>query len=119
MVAPDDYRDCNTASPIAKYEDGHTVFKFDRFGFFYFISGTSKHCKGGQRLIVQVMGQSNFTISPTMAPSPSSNSGDAAGPGPSSSPTSSGGKVQSFGLAQLMLACGVGLVVLSVNNLLT
>lgn len=93
VVDKEAYHKCNATKPISKYEDGDTTFKFNRYGFFYFISGNSNHCMDGQRLIVQVMGQSE-TISPSTAPSPAtggpSGSGDQpSGPGPSASPSSS------------------------------
>ncbi|KAE9458347.1 hypothetical protein C3L33_09745, partial [Rhododendron williamsianum] len=44
--------------PNLQIADGNTVFAFDHFGFFYFISGQPGHCKSGQRLIIRVMVQS-------------------------------------------------------------
>lgn len=69
MVNSEDYLNCNTSNPITKFQDGNTIFKFDRSGFFYFISGQSGHCKSGQRLIVRVMHPSEIE-SPESAPSP-------------------------------------------------
>lgn len=45
---------------ISKFEDGNTMFKFDRYGFFYFISEDPDHCKQGQKLVVLVMVHSEF-----------------------------------------------------------
>ncbi|OAY73198.1 Alpha-ketoglutarate-dependent dioxygenase alkB [Ananas comosus] len=55
VVTHDEYKECNTTNPIAKFTDGDTKFRFDRYGFFYFISGEPSHCWAGQRLIVRVM----------------------------------------------------------------
>ncbi|KAG5546722.1 hypothetical protein RHGRI_018784 [Rhododendron griersonianum] len=58
VVSKEDYENCITSNPISKFADGNTVFAFDHFGFFYFISGQTGHCKSGQRLIIRVMVQS-------------------------------------------------------------
>ncbi|KAL6543082.1 hypothetical protein OROHE_010602 [Orobanche hederae] len=79
VVNSADYSTCNTSNPISKFEDGNTVFKFDRSGLFYFISGHPGHCKLGQRLIVRVMHPSNIgapVLAPSPAPGPSGESGD-------------------------------------------
>ncbi|MBA0668283.1 hypothetical protein Goklo_001214 [Gossypium klotzschianum] len=49
------YTNCSVLNPILKFKDGDTVFEFDRYGFFYFISGERGHCKAGQKLIIRVM----------------------------------------------------------------
>ncbi|TVU05187.1 hypothetical protein EJB05_48341 [Eragrostis curvula] len=46
---------CNTTDPVAVFTDGATAFRFDRRGFFCFISGEPGHCEDGQRLVVRVM----------------------------------------------------------------
>ncbi|KAL9236072.1 hypothetical protein vseg_010779 [Gypsophila vaccaria] len=71
QVDREDYGSCNVTSPISKFEDGSTVFKFDRPGFFYFISGKPGHCEAGQKMIVRVMVQSGVQHPPASAPSPS------------------------------------------------
>ncbi|PWA82739.1 cupredoxin [Artemisia annua] len=48
-VSKDDYNNCNTASPIAKYDDGRTLIRFNRPGPRYFISGVSDHCKNNEK----------------------------------------------------------------------
>ncbi|CAI9773449.1 unnamed protein product [Fraxinus pennsylvanica] len=40
-VTKDDYTNCNTAAPLEKFSDGHTVFKFNQSGPCYFISGVA------------------------------------------------------------------------------
>ncbi|KAI3456806.1 hypothetical protein Pfo_013469 [Paulownia fortunei] len=79
VVSSADYLNCNTANPIAKFEDGKTVFKFDRSGFFYFISGQPDHCKSGQKIIIRVMHPSEVEA-PELAPSAGGGSGWDGGP---------------------------------------
>lgn len=69
VVNSSDYEKCKTSNPISKFDDGNTVFQFERSGFFYFISGQPGHCKSGQRLIIRVMHPSEIE-SPEAAPSP-------------------------------------------------
>ncbi|KAL6538486.1 hypothetical protein OROGR_012474 [Orobanche gracilis] len=94
VVNSTDYSTCNTSNPISKFEDGNTVFEFDRSGLFYFISGHPGHCKLGQRLIVRVMHPSNIgapVLAPSPAPGPSGDSGDGdSGDGRLPGPTSAG-----------------------------
>ncbi|KAL0399117.1 UNVERIFIED_CONTAM: Early nodulin-like protein 1 [Sesamum radiatum] len=74
LVSSDDYLTCNTLNPISKFDDGSTVFQFDRSGLFYFISGQPGHCRSGQRLVIRVMHPSEMEA-PELAPSPSSGGG--------------------------------------------
>ncbi|KAG0468401.1 hypothetical protein HPP92_017729 [Vanilla planifolia] len=79
LVDREDYASCNTANPVRQFTDGNTTFRFDRYGFFYFISGEPGHCLGGEKLIVRVM------VHPEMggtAPSPAPMPGMAVGPVP-------------------------------------
>ncbi|KAF3783541.1 Early nodulin-like protein 2 [Nymphaea thermarum] len=57
VVNGQEYSRCNNSFPIHKFKDGNTSFMLDRFGYFYFISGTYSHCRNGQRLIIRVMAQ--------------------------------------------------------------
>ncbi|KAG9457579.1 hypothetical protein H6P81_002087 [Aristolochia fimbriata] len=94
VVESDAYEKCDTSNPISKYDDGNTIFVFDRYGFFYFISGAQGRCLGGQKLIVQVLGQSEAASSPEgSSPAPSSGGGAIASPPPSEdeSPSAGGG----------------------------
>lgn len=75
VVSSADYLKCNTSNPISKFEDGNTIFEFDRSGFFYFISGQPDHCKSGQKLIIRVMHPSEVEA-PELAPSPAAAGGD-------------------------------------------
>ncbi|XWS11364.1 hypothetical protein CRYUN_Cryun38cG0077800 [Craigia yunnanensis] len=72
------YTKCSVSNPIFKFKDGDTVFQFDRYGFFYFISGERGHCKAGQKLIVRVMVHPAIS-SPQPAPSPKEDGSDDGG----------------------------------------
>lgn len=86
QVTKDDYTNCNTASPIAKFSDGHTVFKLDQSGPYYFISGVAENCLKNEKLIVVVIADRSHhsikTVPPSSPPSPS-----AEVPAPSPPPT--------------------------------
>ncbi|KAI3673783.1 hypothetical protein L6452_39913 [Arctium lappa] len=69
-VSKDDYNNCNTANPIAKHDDGHTVIKLDKSGPHYFISGVSDHCKHNEKVMVVVMADRSHKSSPESPPSP-------------------------------------------------
>lgn len=70
VVSKDDYFSCNTKNPILSLQDGDSVFKFDRSGPFFFISGNADLCQKGQKLIVVVLAVRHNH--PHHAPSPSS-----------------------------------------------
>ncbi|CDP13713.1 unnamed protein product [Coffea canephora] len=70
VVSSSDYENCRTSHPISKFDDGNTVFQFERSGLFYFISGQPGHCKSGQRLVIRVMHPSEEVEPPQAAPSP-------------------------------------------------
>ncbi|KAF8408357.1 hypothetical protein HHK36_007506 [Tetracentron sinense] len=55
VVIESDYKRCNSTRPVFFSNTGNTIFKLDRWGLFYFISGASGHCEKGQRMIVKVM----------------------------------------------------------------
>ncbi|XP_073128293.1 early nodulin-like protein 9 [Henckelia pumila] len=54
-VTKDDYTNCKTTSPIAKYSDGHTVIKLNESGAHYFISGVDDNCHKNEKLVVVVL----------------------------------------------------------------
>uniref|UniRef100_A0A0D9VKG3 Phytocyanin domain-containing protein n=1 Tax=Leersia perrieri TaxID=77586 RepID=A0A0D9VKG3_9ORYZ len=81
VVNHDGYKQCSTASPVSRFEDGDTKFPFDHNGLFYFISGVQGHCKDGQRMIVRVKAESAVAGSPSSAPAPA--------PGPATTPSTS------------------------------
>lgn len=76
-----EYKNCVVSNPISKFEDGNTVLRFDRYGYFYFISGQPDHCNAGQKLVIRVMVQSEEVETPNSAPSPKAkgDSGDEDG----------------------------------------
>ncbi|MCD7456131.1 hypothetical protein HAX54_030706 [Datura stramonium] len=83
-VTPANYLNCNTTSPISKFENGDTVFKFSHSGFFYFISGHENNCKSGQRIIIRVMHPSEISSpahAPEISPAPAIGGGDDGGDG--------------------------------------
>ncbi|XP_065862667.1 early nodulin-like protein 7 [Euphorbia lathyris] len=51
------YEKCDVSNPIDTFDDGDTVFKIDRDGLFYFISGHIEHCMAGQKMVLRVMVQ--------------------------------------------------------------
>ncbi|XP_030511901.1 early nodulin-like protein 2 isoform X1 [Rhodamnia argentea] len=79
LVNKDGYDQCDAHDPIKKWDDGDTVFQFDRFGPFYFISGRDGNCRKGQKLIVVVL-----AFKPRPLPLPP---GKAPGSGPPGSST--------------------------------
>ncbi|KAL0320772.1 UNVERIFIED_CONTAM: Early nodulin-like protein 1 [Sesamum radiatum] len=73
-VTKDDFTNCNTAAPLEKFTDGHTVFKFNQSGPHYFISGVTDNCHKNEKLVVVVMADrsknySNGTV-PSSPPAP-------------------------------------------------
>ncbi|PKI67663.1 early nodulin-like protein 1 [Punica granatum] len=83
-VAKDAFDSCNTYSYISKYVDGHTVFKFNQSGPFFFISGVKENCLKYEKLhLVVLADRSNKTAAPS--PSPSEGGPAAATPSPAPS----------------------------------
>ncbi|XP_010327267.3 early nodulin-like protein 6 [Solanum lycopersicum] len=83
-VTPANYLNCNTTSPISKFENGETVYKISHPGFYYFISGQKNNCKFGQRIIVRVMHPSEISSpasAPEISPSPAVDGGGGGGDG--------------------------------------
>ncbi|XP_066377985.1 early nodulin-like protein 18 [Miscanthus floridulus] len=83
------YNACNTSSYVARFDDGSTVFTFDRSGPFFFVSGNEANCRANEKLVVVVLADRSGTRTPPAAP-PTSSSPPAAAPAtsPSSSPPS-------------------------------
>lgn len=107
LVDRDDYKMCSTVTPLTRFADGDTKFKFERTGFFYFVSGVPGHCEAGQRMMVSVVGHSMLAAAPAKppsvgvggrAPSPSPSRAVSAPESPSSSyGSSSGGSTSTTG----------------------
>ncbi|OVA16182.1 Plastocyanin-like [Macleaya cordata] len=55
QVNKEDYEKCNTAAPIAKFDDGNTSFQLNQSGPHYFISGNEKNCQNNEKMIVIVL----------------------------------------------------------------
>ncbi|KAJ8772184.1 hypothetical protein K2173_027361 [Erythroxylum novogranatense] len=51
----EEYQKCESDHPLFFFNDGQTIFKLDRPGFFYFVSGVTGHCQKGQRMIIKVL----------------------------------------------------------------
>ncbi|CDP05934.1 unnamed protein product [Coffea canephora] len=97
VVNKDDYDKCNVDKPIIKLEDGNSIFKFDRSGPFYFISGNKTYCDQGQKMIVHVLAvrtppKPPAPVPPASPPSPSPRPAPAVSPisPPSTAPTPAG-----------------------------
>ncbi|XP_075486968.1 uncharacterized protein LOC142526446 [Primulina tabacum] len=100
VVNKGDYDNCNIGNPILKMDDGNSVFKFDRSGPFYFITGTKENCDKGQKLVTVVLAVRSPPTPPNAAPptpngsstppviSPSSPPSETS-PSPSASPNQS------------------------------
>ncbi|KAJ7956563.1 Early nodulin-like protein [Quillaja saponaria] len=57
VVTEGEYEKCKSVHPLFFSNNGDTVFKFERPGLFYFISGVSGHCERGQKMIIKVLEQ--------------------------------------------------------------
>ncbi|ESQ30613.1 hypothetical protein EUTSA_v10012202mg, partial [Eutrema salsugineum] len=55
VVLEEEYKKCQTTKPEFYSNHYDTVFKLDRPGLFYFISGVEGHCEKGQKMIIKVM----------------------------------------------------------------
>uniref|UniRef100_M8C0J8 Early nodulin-like protein 2 n=1 Tax=Aegilops tauschii TaxID=37682 RepID=M8C0J8_AEGTA len=97
LVNHDDYKMCSTVTPLTRFADGDTKFKFDRTGFFFFVSGVPGHCEAGQRMIASGTGQSPLRAAPAKPPSVGVVGGHAPGPSPSPSRAVSAPESPSYG----------------------
>lgn len=79
-VKSEDYGSCNTGSPYAKFSDGHTVFKLDQSGPYFFISGNKDNCLKNEKLTVIVLADRNNHSS-----SNTNQTSNASAPSPQSS----------------------------------
>uniref|UniRef100_A0A164Y2H4 Phytocyanin domain-containing protein n=1 Tax=Daucus carota subsp. sativus TaxID=79200 RepID=A0A164Y2H4_DAUCS len=69
-VNKNDYDTCNVNNPITKMEDGNSVFKLDKAGPFYFISGNKSNCDQGQKLNLVVISPKNHHTATSPVASP-------------------------------------------------
>ncbi|OIW05971.1 hypothetical protein TanjilG_11660 [Lupinus angustifolius] len=58
-VKNEDYANCNTGSPYAKFYDGHTVIKLNQSGPHFFISGNKDNCLKNEKVTVIVLADRN------------------------------------------------------------
>ncbi|KAF7806318.1 mavicyanin-like [Senna tora] len=73
VVSEEEYHKCKSLRPIFFSNNGDTVFKFERAGLFFFISGVSGHCDRGQKMIIKVLEvNNNSSSSSASAESPQS-----------------------------------------------
>ncbi|XP_004301993.1 PREDICTED: early nodulin-like protein 1 [Fragaria vesca subsp. vesca] len=81
VVTKEDYYSCINKNPIQSLTDGDSVFKFERSGPFFFISGNADDCQNGQKLIVVVLAlrhkydRGTTPLVPSSSPVASPNSG--------------------------------------------
>ncbi|KAL8144345.1 hypothetical protein V2J09_017377 [Rumex salicifolius] len=69
-VTKDDFTNCNTASALEKYTDGHTVVTLSDSGPHYFISGNKANCQKNEKIVVVVLADRTMkTAAPSPAPS--------------------------------------------------
>ncbi|CAN4088891.1 unnamed protein product [Withania somnifera] len=54
-VTQEEYEKCKSVHPIFFSNNGKSIFKLDRPGLFYFISGVSGHCERGLKMIIKVL----------------------------------------------------------------
>ncbi|KAH7684857.1 Cupredoxins domain-containing protein [Dioscorea alata] len=72
VSSEEEYKTCNSSHPFFFSNNGRTVFKLERAGMFYFISGVLGHCEKGQKMMVKVMVHDDHDDddqSPTRSPS--------------------------------------------------
>ncbi|XP_009135585.1 mavicyanin [Brassica rapa] len=74
VVSEEEYKKCKATKPQLYSNNEDTVFKLDRPGLFYFISGISGHCEKGQKMIIKVMETESSPDSPPPSSSSSSSS---------------------------------------------
>nr|XP_043622825.1 early nodulin-like protein 1 [Erigeron canadensis] len=82
QVSKDDYNNCNAASPIAKYSDGHSVVKLNHSGPHYFISGLVENCKNNEKIVVVVMADRSNRAPTSSPPSPAPSGEESPSPPP-------------------------------------
>lgn len=85
QVSKDHYTSCTTDNPLAKFTNGHTVFKFNTSGPYFFISGSKSNCLNNEKLHVIVLADRSGTKSSP----PPAESMPSPSPEVESTPTSS------------------------------
>ncbi|CAL5362492.1 hypothetical protein CsSME_00053915 [Camellia sinensis var. sinensis] len=82
VVTDEEYDKCKSSHPLFFSNNGNTVFKLDRPGLFYFISGVAGHCERGLKMIIKVL---EPVSPPQSTPSNGTSSGSSQNSGASSS----------------------------------
>ncbi|KAG2317639.1 hypothetical protein Bca4012_068545 [Brassica carinata] len=100
VVSEDEYKQCKATKPQLYSNNQDTVFKLDRPGLFYFISGVSGHCEKGQKMIIKVI----ETESSPDSPPPSSSSSLPGSTPKKSSAMKTAVQFTSSGLAVLIVS---------------
>ncbi|KAF5204104.1 Early nodulin-like protein [Thalictrum thalictroides] len=88
QVTHDQYRECNTSTPLATHTTGNDSIPIKKGGHFYFLCGIPGHCQSGQKVDIRVASKT--------APSPG-----GAAPSPGGAALSPGGADLSPGGAAL------------------
>ncbi|WOL14641.1 hypothetical protein Cni_G23422 [Canna indica] len=75
LASKQDFDACNTSNPIARLDGGDSLFKFNRSGQFFFISGVPEKCRQGQKLQIVVMAARRnwpppISVPPSLSPLP-------------------------------------------------
>lgn len=78
QVTKEDYDNCTTTAALATFNDGHTVFTFNRSGPLYFISGNKENCLRNEKLVVIVLADRSNHSSNTNETIPASSPAPAA-----------------------------------------
>lgn len=95
LVNKDDFTNCNTASPLEKYSDGNTMFKFNHSGPFYFISGVQDNCKKNEKVVITVLAnRSNHSSASPPSPSTSETNSPSPAPAGEEAPSPPTGSVE-------------------------
>ncbi|KAI3981377.1 hypothetical protein MKX01_001822 [Papaver californicum] len=64
-----DYRTCNQTRPVVMYTSGNDSITIMKRGHYYFISGFTGHCEGGQKVDIRVVPESSTQPRSKAAPS--------------------------------------------------
>ncbi|RZC74779.1 hypothetical protein C5167_050263 [Papaver somniferum] len=75
VVTDSEYEKCRSTHPIFFSNNGDTIYKFERSGLFYFISGVAGHCERGQKMIIKVLENETPQPSGNTTDTPSDHSG--------------------------------------------
>ncbi|XP_051128875.1 early nodulin-like protein 1 [Andrographis paniculata] len=70
VVNSGDYAQCSAGNPLVQLAGGNSVFKFDRSGPFFFITGNKSNCAQGQKLIIVVLAVRSPPPPPPVAAAP-------------------------------------------------